>query len=381
MRHFVLCILLLLFAIPSVAQPLSPIDGVLFPFPGGSPHPPSATSAGLALSDRWLGDEPYVNPAAPSTGVVVASPALLHSSRQDLRAGNRNFDETPAVVDGGGAALGLGPRVPLWIYFHQPVLRKDDFVFNRGTVNDPTVTPAIIQGEAESREIRAGLSGSMRLAGVRWGAAVEWTRREDRFRVIEQSGSPDQGEREVTFEGNAVGWALGARFEPSEVGAGSWTLGAGVRALPELEVKGEQRLLLLSGDSTATITGRRDAGWEGGFSLGYAITDDFAVLAGAEARSEQDWGSIGVTSGPFTSWSLGARYHVPADAWSFRFGIGQEQQSDVPETRAGLIGLGVGWDMEGLVVDLGLLHRSLERSGGRPRSYDDRVIGSVRVDF
>jgi len=66
--------------------------------------------------------------------------------------------------------------------------------------------------------------------------------------------------------------------------------------------------------------------------------------------------------------------------WALRFGLGMEQQADVPETRAGTIGLGIGYDMDGVILDFGLLHRSVERSG-QPRSYDDRVIGGVRVDF
>jgi len=37
-------------------------------------------------------------------------------------------------------------------------------------------------------------------------------------------------------------------------------------------------------------------------------------------------------------------------------------------------------DWEGILLDVGLLHRGIERSG-RPRSYDDRVVGSVTVEF
>ena len=379
MRHILPCIVIMTFAVPAFAQAPSPIDATLFPFPGGWVHPPSGSSAALALSDRWLGDEPFANPAAPPARRVIAGPALLRSSRQDLRAGNRNFDERPAAFDAAGAAVGL-PLVPVWLYFHQPLVRVDDFAFNRGTLSDPSVAPAAIQGQAESRESRLGLAASAKLAPVRWGAAVEWTRRDDRFWVDEQSGAPDQGQREVSFDGRAVGWALGARYDSPDSGVGFWVMGAGLRALPELEVEGSQTLNLLSGDSTASVVARREAGWEGGVSGAYHFTSEFSMTVGVEARSEQRWEGIGLTSGALTTWSVGGSYHDALLPWTFRFGLGQEQQADVPETRAGVIGLGFGFDMDGVLLDLGVIHRSLERSG-RPRSYDDRVIGSVRVDF
>jgi len=378
-RQLLLCIVPLILAVPASAQAPPPIDGILFPFPGGWVHPPSATSAALALSDRWLGDEPFANPAAPPARRVLLGAALLHSSRQDLRADNRNFDETPVSVDGAGAALGL-PGLPVWLYAHQPLLRVDDFAFSRGTVSDPSVTPATIQGQGESREARLGAAASVRLAGVRWGGAVEWSLRDDRYWVNEQSGAPDQGQRELTFDGTAVGWALGLRYDSPDSGAGAWALGGGVRALPKLDVEGTQTIDLLTIDSTATLFATREAGWEGGASGSYALTAEFSVTLGAEFRTEQRWEGMGVSSGALASWALGGRYRDPMGPWALRFGLGMEQQADVPETRAGTIGFGIGYDMDGVILDFGLLHRSVERSG-QPRSYDDRVIGGVRVDF
>ena len=379
MRQLLLCFVPLILAVPAGAQAPPPIDGILFPFPGGWVHPPSASSAALALSDRWLGDEPFANPAALPARRVIASAALLHSSRQDLRAGNRNFDETPVSLDGAGAALAV-PGLPAWLYAHQPVLRVDDFAFNRGTISDPSVAPATIQGQGESREARLGAAASVRVVGMRWGAAVEWTLRDDRYWVNEQSGAPDQGQREVAFDGTAVGWALGARYDSPDSGAGQWALGGGVRALPELDLEGTQTIDLLTIDSTATVFARREAGWEGGASGSYALTTEFSVILGAEFRSEQRWEGMGVSSGALASWSFGGRYRDPMGPWALRFGLGMEQQTDVPETRAGTLGLGFGYDMDGIVLDIGVLHRSVDRSG-RPRSYDDRVVGSVRVDF
>ena len=92
-------LLLALIVAPVAAAPPEPIDPTLFPFPGAVVGPGSAASAGMALADRWLGDEPLSNPAVRLGREVVLSPALLHMSRQDLRADNRNFDETPVFLD------------------------------------------------------------------------------------------------------------------------------------------------------------------------------------------------------------------------------------------------------------------------------------------
>src|SRR5262245_35239832 len=366
-------------AAPVAAQTSIVIDPTLFSFPGGFDHPPSAASASLALSDRWLGDEPFANPATPLAQRVNASLALLHSSRQDLRAGNRNYDEQPVTFDGAGVALGV-PGLPVWLYAHQPILRIEDFVFNRGNGTDPSVPPATIKGQVEAREARAGLASSLALAGVRYGAALEWTWRDDRYWTQETSGSPDQGQRTIAFTGNAIGWAVGARWETPDTSAGKWTVGGAVRSLPKLKVDGDVTLDLLSGYSNTPLSAEREAGWEGGVSIRYGLAGSFAMSAGFGGRSEQRWEGLGITSGAVTAWSLGGEFHDRGDPWALRFGFGQEQQPGVPETQASSLGLGFGWDMEGVILDLGLLHRSVERSG-RPHSYDDRVIASVRVDF
>src|SRR5215468_773170 len=116
----------------AAAQPPSPIDPTLFGFPGGVDSPSSATSAGVAGADRWLGDEPFDNPAAPGSHRVVVAPTMLRVSRQDLRADNRNFDDNPLFFDLAGAAVAV-PGAPVWIWVDQPTLRFEDFVFNRGT--------------------------------------------------------------------------------------------------------------------------------------------------------------------------------------------------------------------------------------------------------
>src|SRR2546426_11760406 len=94
----------------SWAQPPDPINSTLVGFPGAASGPWSAASAGLALADRWLGDEPIGNPAAALPRAVSVSPLLLRSSRQDLRADNRRLDEQAAFFDAAGGWFGQSLR-------------------------------------------------------------------------------------------------------------------------------------------------------------------------------------------------------------------------------------------------------------------------------
>src|SRR3989442_13120647 len=71
---------------PCLAGPPSPITAELFSFPGAVTTPGSAVLAGGALSDRWLGDEPFNNPAVPLGAALGVSPGLQRMSRQNLRA-------------------------------------------------------------------------------------------------------------------------------------------------------------------------------------------------------------------------------------------------------------------------------------------------------
>src|SRR6185436_6039873 len=67
--------------------PLSnPVYG--FALPGDYATAANAASAGLALSDRWLGESGYENPAASSRQGVEISPLFQRVSRQDLTARN-----------------------------------------------------------------------------------------------------------------------------------------------------------------------------------------------------------------------------------------------------------------------------------------------------
>src|SRR5262245_21241819 len=268
--------LVLGFAAPALAEPPSPIIPSLFAFPGQVLNPASARSAGLALSDHWLGDEPYLNPAAATKREVVVTPELVRMSRQDLRAGNRNYDETPAFIDGAGGAVSVPwGGTSFSLYAHQSGLRLEDNAF---TVGPSGSIPAVITSHSEMREVRVGLAGSRPLGALRAGIGVEWVQRSDLYEMTEQSGSPESGNRHVDFDGAGVGGQAGVRYEHGDSTLGAFVLGAAVRFVPAMTLDGTQELNLLLGDSTATVSVEREAGWEGGLTGEFWVSPDFVVL-------------------------------------------------------------------------------------------------------
>src|SRR5262245_19168238 len=94
---------LLLFASIAFADtPRPPMTSSVYNFPGAGSSPGSAASAAVGMADRWLGDEPFDNPAVPVAKKVVVSPLLYHVSRQDLRGLNRSYSEQSAFFDAAG---------------------------------------------------------------------------------------------------------------------------------------------------------------------------------------------------------------------------------------------------------------------------------------
>lgn len=373
--------MLLLFSAPAAdAAPPDPIRTDLFSFPGAVAHPASAASAGTALADRWLGDEPFWNPAIANGRAAVVSGLLLRVNRQDLRADNRHYDEQPAFFDAAGAWVAFPLRpVTLGVYVFQPVLRLEDNAFERGILASPT-PPAIVHSNTSMREVRGGVVTALGLGRARAGVAVEWTYRSDRYQTTEQSGAPDEGTRSAEFSGQAPSGQAGARVDFGDLEKPAFSVGAGLRYLPELTVDGEQRWDLLSGAGSATLSARREAGIEGGFSLRWAATPALELLAGGGGRTAQEWQGFDVTSGASSSWSAALRYHDPLEAWTVRFGLGREQQGDAPESNAGVIGLGIGWNLDQTLIEVGVVRRSLERSD-QPTSFDDRVVVSVGFEL
>jgi hypothetical protein len=370
--------LLFVTAASAFAEPPSPIIPSLFAFPGQVLNPASARSAGLALSDHWLGDEPYLNPAAQSRREVVVTPELVRMSRQDLRAGNRNYDETPAFIDGAAGAISIPwGGTSFSLYGHQAGLRLEDNAFSVGPSGS---IPAVITSHSEMREIHVGLQGSRPVGPVRLGLAVEWVRRSDLYEMTEESGDPEAGTRHVDFDGGGVGGQMGVRYESGDSTLGAFVLGAAVRFVPALTLDGTQELNLVLGDSAATVSVEREAGFEGGVTGEFWVSPDFVVLASVGGRTAQEWQEFGVTAGPGFEWRVGGEYHDPEEAWSFRIGLGQEQQSGVPEPRAGSFGLGFGWSLEGTILEFGAMRRTVQRTN-EPHSFDDRVLVSARISF
>jgi len=145
-------------------------------------------------------------------------------------------------------------------------------------------------------------------------------------------------------------------------------------------LKGDETIALDTGTTTGPISTSRGAGWEGGVSARVAATEAFHVLAAAGGRSAQTYDGFGVTRGRGAEWKLAGEYHDRRDPWTARFGFGQEHETGVAEPRAGVIGLGAGWQLDTTQLDLGVTHRSFQRSG-HPASAEDRVVLSVVQTF
>lgn len=376
--RFLPLVLALAAAPPAGAELPAPITPVLFGFPGQSIAPGSARSAALAGAGRWLGDEPFHNPALATAGGVVLTPVLQRVSRQDLRADNRNYDETSAFLDVlGGWGARAGGAWTFAVYAHQPLVRHERFAYTRG-VN--AVQPALIEGETVQREYRAGLAVARRAGAWRFGLAGEWTGRSDRYETTEQSGSPASGLSRADFSGNGVGAQAGLRWDGEAPWGGAAGAGAGVRFIPSLDLEGDQAFELLTGDSTGAIAVTRESGFEGGLSAAVDAAPTFRVMASVGGRTGQDWDAFGVRDGALFEWKLGGEFHAPDVPWTFRFGIGQEQQQGVAESRSGVLGLGFGWDFDGARIDVGAVRRTLERDA-QPTSYEDRVVGSIVLEL
>jgi hypothetical protein len=362
---------------PAGAQLPTTISPDLFAFPGAHPSPGSAASAALALADRWLGDEPFDNPAASRPYTLALSPLLLHVSRQDLRADHRSYEETSAFFDAaGGYFSAAGGAIGVALYGYQPVLRLEDNAFLTGTLLGPAGS---VKTNSDARELRGGLAVSLNRGRARLGIAGEWTHRADHYERTEDTGGPAPNTYVTDFSGEAIGGQAGVRVSFGE-GAGAVTMGASVRYVPELELTGEETLGGAAGTTTTPVSTRREAGWEGGLSARYVVTDAFHTLVSAGGKSAQKFEGWGVTSGQGFDWKLAGEYHDPRDPWTLRFGLGQEQQSDVPEPRTGVVGLGFGFQFETTLLDFGLVHRTFKR-GDHAASTEDRIVASLVQRF
>jgi hypothetical protein len=366
-----------LLACPALAALPSPIDPARVAFPGGVVAPGSAASASLALADRWLGEEPFDNPAVPRRFALSATPVLLHVSRQDLRSDNRNFEEQFAFPEIGGAWAGvpLG-AVQLSAYFHQALLRRESntYLLGRGLGGGPS---AALASETGTREMHEGLAASIAVGPARLGVAAEWTHRADFYDLTEVSGSPDEGHRRASFSGGGLGAQAGGRLD---LGPASHRveLGGAVRWVPSLDLEGVELRELLSDTSSTPVAVSRTSGWEGGVSARVAVSETFRATAGLGGSGRQEWKEFGVTSGPGFEWKVGGEFHDPAAPWTFRFGFGSEQRRGGPEPRAGVVALGLGWTLTSAQLDFALIHYAIGRAD-QPTSFDDRLVATVSL--
>jgi len=222
---------LLLDAVPVGAQLPTTISPELYAFPGAHPSPGSAASAALALADRWLGDEPFDNPAAARPYTLALSPLLLHVSRQDLRADHRSYEETSAFFDAAGGYFGAqGGAIGIALYGYQPVLRLEDNAFLTGTLLGPAGS---VTSNTDAREVRGGLAVSFARGSARLGIAGEWTHRADHYERTDDTGGPAPNTYVTDFSGNAVGGQAGVRVNLGE-GPGAITLGAVLLIVDEI---------------------------------------------------------------------------------------------------------------------------------------------------
>lgn len=372
----------LLCAARAAAAPPAPLDTDLFSFPGAPLVPASGISTATALADRWLGDEPHDNPAVRSGLRVTASPLVQRLNRQDLASRNRNFIEAGPTFDGAGFSV-VSPPVGVFTFsahVSQPVLRFEEAAYTAGLATPGSVNtpPASVRTFASVRETRAGGGVSARVGPLRIGAGAEWTRRDDVYRRTFQGGSPDDGTTQVAFKGDGIGGQLGVRLEQEDTTARAWTVGAAVRFVPAMTLEGTADSALVSGSSSSPTTVERAGTVAGGISARVALGPTFAALGSVGGRGAQRWEGYDVDEGAAWEWRLGGVFHDPQEPWTLRFGFGMERQSSVPEPRATVMAVGLGWRFSDATLEVGVMRRTLSRDD-RANSFDDRAVVSVSV--
>jgi hypothetical protein len=372
--------LLLPAAAPALAQVPPPAPSSFFDFAGALPSPASAASAGTAGATRWIGDEPYENPAIePGRGLTLGG-QLYRISRQDLRTISRDFDQTPLWIDFAGGELRWGAgRLGLAAYAHQPFLRLEDAAFR--LTADGGVDPATIQPSTDQREWRAGVAASWPLGRVRVGGAIEYQGVAEEYEVEVQSGGPSTGTTSTDWSGGGVGFQLGARVTLGERPLTRFELGASLQRLAELDLEGEAVTATMAFDTTYAVATTRTAAWAGGATLRWHVSEGFRVLLAGGGRGAQRYEAWGVEAGPATHWRVGGEFHDPRDPWTLRFGFGADVQTGVPESRAGVLAAGIGWKVGGgTQLEVGAEHRTVQRTG-EPDSGEDHVVLTVVQDL
>lgn len=361
---------------PAATAPLP--RGDIFNFPGANPSPSSASSAGFALADRWLGDEPFNSAVGALGSGVSLSPMLQRLSRQDLRARNTKYDETRAFFDAAGGSIAYALPRSAWgvcAYATQPVFRREESAFQEGVSTEPAI-PAVVRTTTKTREWRTGVAVAYRAGSWAFGVAPELVKRVDLLTVAREGANQTGLADTWDLSGSGQSVLASARYTSSRPGPHDWRIGASVRALPKLELIGTVPVTNGGGSVAATVS--RESAWEGGVSLEARITPEFQLLLGAGGRTATEWTGIAASNGASGQVALAGEYHDPQLPWTFRFGVGRESNPGTHESSASQVGLGLGWQDGDLRYDFGVLHRGLQRSGA-PNSSDDRVVGSVTL--
>jgi len=162
----------------------------------------------------------------------MVAPVFQRVKRQNLPADYSNYDEIGGYLDLVAGWLSLPVRgVGVTLYAFEPVLRLEDAAF---TSKPEQVPPGKFAATSSARELRAGLALSRAWSGARFGAAVEWTRREDAYSFNEVQGAPQPAPGHVDFSGDAIGFQTGARVPA----ASAVVLGGAMRYVPSLDLGG-----------------------------------------------------------------------------------------------------------------------------------------------
>lgn len=348
-----------------------------FPVPGDYVTPATAASAGLALSDRWLGKSIYENPAAIVPRGVEVSPVFQRTSRQDISSQNRDFNQTFGYLD----LVGLSVSLPtgqwgLVLYGWQPVLRLEEQTYSAG----PFVSPAEVRQLDTQRELRGGAAISRGFGAFRAGVSGEWVHRDDNYETHINSGDPLAGDRVVGLSGDGYGMSGGLVYQkdPDQV-RGLW-VGASARYGAEIPLTGTVEQQLALGDTAYDFDATRGSEWSGGLSARMTVAPATRLLVGLSGRSGQAWDGFGFETTSGGGWSAGLDWKDEELPWGARFGVGQEWNPGALEDQAGLLSIGFTYVSGTLVVDLGLMHRNLARED-LAHSADDRAVMTVKVGF
>jgi len=347
-----------------------------FPVPGDYVTPATATSAGLALADRWLGSSVYENPAARMARGIEVTPVVQRTSRQDLSSSNRDFEQTFAYFDLAGLALSLpAGQWGLVLYGWQPVLRLEEQTYTTG----PQIAPAQVHQLDTQREVRAGGAISHGLGAMRVGVAAEWVHRDDKYESHTQSGL-GQDDIVTDFKGDGYGVGGGVTFAKDTSRVLGYALGGAVHYSADIPLTGTVVQDLAVGDTTYAFTATRGKEWSGGVSAKMMVSPATWVVLGLSGRSGQAWDGFGVATTAGGGWSAGLDWKDDELPWGARFGVGQEWNPGALEKQSGLVSIGFTYVSNGLVMDVALFHRNLDREGFA-HSADNRALLSVKVGF